>query len=286
MKRTTLFLLTAMMTANSLIAQTATSMDTTSVLNPTVYLDSIAQGYGTADKTVISLEDDPLSGRVRSRFTIVPFEAEQPERLNALSSLIAKANQAFGSHMYGCYSFGSIKEGSPHESYVTYFGDTKAHKLTILEKEETMNLTFMERKDSDDPTLRWFYGIKWKKATGGSICGTVYIILSKRPDLVTDANELTQAAQRTTVHPATMIGEDIKVSLDDATKEKIIMLERLLSRYEEELKRLRNERELASHSNNITLVNSITSLMEDLMKKRRETLGMLHKIVISASAKN
>lgn len=282
MKRITLTILAIVMTFCGIQAQDTATEIATNLRNLDDCLQKIADQYGIKDKAILKRDVNPFTNRLKSGSEIVPFEQNGENDDGLLSKLIAQADSAFFQCVMtrSCYKFGRIYPHTPDSDYTIYTGETAADKLTIMDAGEDAKLVFMEVKESEDPTLRWFYGLKWT-GEGSHLSGTIYTILSKRPDLI----ELEQNApvqSHITADPSkSRTPDDIMASIDEATKKKIFMLDRLLKQYDDEQKNLYGLYRNAFNLNNAELKTSITKQIEALMKKRQEALDKLHKIAMT-----
>lgn len=282
MKRITLTILAIVMTFCGIQAQDTATEIATNLRNLDDCLQKIADQYGIKDKAILRRDVNPLTNRLKSGSEIVPFKQNGENDDGLLSKLIAQADSAFFQCVMtrSCYKFGRIYPHTPDSDYTIYTGETVADKLTIMDAGEDAKLVFMEVKESEDPTLRWFYGLKWT-GEGSHLSGTIYTILSKRPDLI----ELEQNApvqSHITADPSkSRTPEDIMASIDEATKKKIFMLDLLLEQYDDEQKNLYGLYRNALNFNNAELKTSITKQIEALMKKRQEALDKLHKIAMT-----
>lgn len=282
MKRITLTILAIVMTFCGIQAQDTATEIATDLRNLDDCLQKIADQYGIKDKAILKRDVNPLTNRLKSGSEIVPFEQNGENDDGLLSKLIAQADSAFFQCVMtrSCYKFGRIYPHAPDSDYTIYTGETTADKLTIMDAGEDAKLVFMEVKESEDPTLRWFYGLKWT-GEGSHLSGTIYTILSKRPDLI----ELEQNApvqSHITANPSkSRTPDDIMASIDEATMRKMAMLDRLLKQYDDEQKNLYGLYRNALNFNNAELKTSITKQIEALMKKRQEALDKLHKIAMT-----
>lgn len=273
MKRITLTILAIVMTFCGIQAQdTATDLR-----NLDDCLQKIADQYGIKDKAILRRDVNPLTNRLKSGSEIVPFEQNGENDDGLLSKLIAQADSAFFQCVMtrSCYKFGRTNSG-----HTIYTGETAADKLTIMDDGEDAKLVFMEVKESEDPTLRWFYGLKWT-GEGSHLSGTIYTILSKRPDLIELEQNAPAQSDMTAVPSKSRTPDDIMASIDEATKKKIFMLDRLLKQYDDEQKNLYGLYRNAFNLGNAELKTSITKQIEALMKKRQEALDELHKIAMT-----
>lgn len=277
MKRITLTILAIVMTFCGIQAQdTATDLR-----NLDDCLQKIADQYGIKDKAILKRDVNPLTNRLKSGSEIVPFEQNGENDDGLLSKLIAQADSAFFQCVMtsSCYKFGRTNSG-----HTIYTGETAADKLTIMDDGEDAKLVFMEVKESEDPTLRWFYGLKWT-GEGSHLSGTIYTILSKRPDLIELEQNAPAQSDMTAVPSKAMteedLMEDLMASIDEATMRKMAILDRLLKLYDKEQKDL-----YGLYRNAFTIGTSdfranIAKQMEALMKKRQEALDELHKIAMT-----
>ena len=280
MKRITLTILATVMTFCGIQAQGTATVSTTDLCNPTTYLDKIMGHYGIKDREIMRREINPLTNRVKNLTVIMPFEQDGEHDDGLLSELIAQADSAFGQYVFtpSCYNFGKITPLTTHTGHTIYTGETTADKLTIIDDGEDANLCYMEVKESEDPTLRWFYGLKWTRV-GSHLSGTVYIILSKRPDLI--EQESLVRSYTTTVSSKATSDEEIMETIDAAIRRKMLELEQLLEKYEDEQAYLHRNYLTADAHSNFKLKKSITKQMEKLMKKRQDALDELHKIAMT-----
>ncbi|MDO4822745.1 MAG: hypothetical protein Q4A08_01075 [Bacteroidales bacterium] len=280
MKRITLTILATVMTFCGIQAQGTATVSTTDLCNPTTYLDKIMDHYGIKDREIMRREINPLTNRVKNLTVIMPFEQDGEHDDGLLSELIAQADSAFGQYVFtpSCYNFGKITPLTTHTGHTIYTGETTADKLTIIDDGEDANLCYMEVKESEDPTLRWFYGLKWTRV-GSHLSGTVYIILSKRPDLI--EQESLVRSYTTTVSSEATSDEEIMETIDEATRRKMTVLDRLLKQYDDEQKDLYGHYRTAYNLGNAELRGSIAKQITALMKKRQEALDELHKIAMT-----
>lgn len=278
MKRITLTILATVMTFCGIQAQdTATDLR-----NLDDCLQKIADQYGIKDKAILKRDVNPLTNRLKSGSEIVPFEQNGENDDGLLSKLIAQADSAFFQCVMtrSCYKFGRIYPHTPDSDYTIYTGETAADKLTIMDAGEDAKLVFMEVKESEDPTLRWFYGLKWT-GEGSHLSGTIYTILSKRPDLIELAQNAPVQSYITTVPSKSRTPDDIMASIDEATMRKMTVLNGLLKQYDKEQKDLYGQYRNALSLGNAELRGSITKQIKALMKKRQEVLDELHKIAMT-----
>lgn len=281
MKRITLTILATVMTFCGIQAQDTATEIATDLRNLDHCLQKIADQYGIKDKAILKRDVNPSTNRVKNLTEIVPFEQNGENDDGLLSKLIAQADSAFFQCVMtsSCYKFGRTNSG-----HTIYTGETAADKLTIMDDGEDAKLVFMEVKESEDPTLRWFYGLKWT-GEGSHLSGTIYTILSKRPDLIELAQNAPVQSYITTIPSKAMteedLMEDLMASIDEATMRKMAILDRLLKLYDKEQKDL-----YGLYRNAFTIGTSdfranIAKQMEALMKKRQEALDELHKIAMT-----
>lgn len=277
MKRITLTILATVMTFCGIQAQDTATEIATNLRNLDDCLQKIADQYGIKDKAILKRDVNPLTNRLKSGSEIVPFEQNGENDDGLLSKLIAQADSAFFQCVMtsSCYKFGRTNSG-----HTIYTGETAADKLTIMDDGEDAKLVFMEVKESEDPTLRWFYGLKWT-GEGSHLSGTIYTILSKRPDLIELEQNVPAQSDMTAVPSGHTTEEDLMASIDNATKKKIFMLDRLLKQYDDEQKNLYGLYRNAFNLSNVELKTSITKQIEALMKRRQEALDELHKIAMT-----
>ena len=240
-------------------------------------LQKIADQYGIKDKAILKRDVNPLTNRLKSGSEIVPFEQNGENDDGLLSKLIAQADSAFFQCVMtsSCYKFGRTNSG-----HTIYTGETAADKLTIMDDGEDAKLVFMEVKESEDPTLRWFYGLKWT-GEGSHLSGTIYTILSKRPDLIELEQNAPAQSDMTAVPSKSRTPDDIMASIDEATMRKMTVLNGLLKQYDKERNDLYNQYRNALSLGNAELKGSITKQIKALMKKRQEALDELHKIAMT-----
>lgn len=277
MKRITLTILAIVMTFCGIQAQDTATEIATNLRNLDDCLQKIANQYGIKDKAILKRDVNPLTNRLKSGSEIVPFEQNGENDDGLLSKLIAQADSAFFQCVMtsSCYKFGRTNSG-----HTIYTGETAADKLTIMDDGEDAKLVFMEVKESEDPTLRWFYGLKWT-GEGSHLSGTIYTILSKRPDLI-ELEQNAPAQSDMTADPSkSRTPDDIMASIDEATMRKMTVLDELLKLYDKEQKDLYDHYINAFNLGNAELKTSITKQMEALMKKRQEVLDELHKIAMT-----
>ena len=277
MKRITLTILATVMTFCGIQAQDTATEIATDLRNLDHCLQKIADQYGIKDKAILKRDVNPSTNRVKNLTEIVPFEQNGENDDGLLSKLIAQADSAFFQCVMtrSCYKFGRTNSG-----HTIYTGETAADKLTIMDDGEDAKLVFMEVKESEDPTLRWFYGLKWT-GEGSHLSGTIYTILSKRPDLIELAQNAPVQSYITTIPSKSRTPDDIMASIDEATMRKMAVLDRLLKQYDDEQKDLYGHYRTAYNLGNAELRGSIAKQIKVLMKKRQEALDELHKIAMT-----
>lgn len=282
MKRITLTILAIVMTFCGIQAQDTATEIATNLRNLDDCLQKIADQYGIKDKAILKRDVNPLTNRLKSGSEIVPFEQNGENDDGLLSKLIAQADSAFFQCVMtrSCYKFGRIYPLTPDSDYTIYTGETAADKLTIMDDGEDAKLVFMEVKESEDPTLRWFYGLKWT-GEGSHLSGTIYTILSKRPDLIELEQNVPVQSHITADPSKSRTPDDIMASIDEATMRKMTVLNGLLKQYDKERNDLYNQYRNALSLGNAELKGSITKQIKALMKKRQEALDELHKIAMT-----
>ena len=102
----------------------------------------------------------------------------------------------------------------------------------------------METKNTDDPEMRDFYAIKWKEQVGCT-SGIIYLIKSKRPDLVLKEQQGASSSK------ARNIDEEMMDYIDDSDKFRINLLGQLIENYDEELNALFEKREQLGYDKKI-----------------------------------
>ncbi|MBR6198325.1 MAG: hypothetical protein IKQ72_12100 [Bacteroidaceae bacterium] len=151
-------------------------------------INIIIDKWGDKDKTQNTVSRNPESGAIVSKVVIVPFNhGRSPQTF--LEADLKKAINAYDDDKECAYNYGRINnvggDRPPRDYWATFTGEDEGFQEIILSQADrlTYNLVFMEVKNADDPTKRDFYAIKWRKRQE-DYDGKVYMITSKRPDLI------------------------------------------------------------------------------------------------------
>ena len=253
-------------------------------------MSNLAQKYGYDNDISLSNKVNPESGRLISSVTTIPFSSAKAFEnvpmdeilsgkantvTNDFEQIIADVESKFQSCMSQAYTVGNTRQGDSHTSINTLTGDNPSDMICILAQDESASLLYMETKNTDDPEMRDFYAIKWKEQVGCT-SGIIYLIKSKRPDLVLKEQQGASSSK------ARNIDEEMMDYIDVSDKFRINLLGQLIENYDEELNALFEKREQFGYDKKIKKITTLTEKqIEYTIKKRQEALNKLHNIIMN-----
>lgn len=249
-----------------------------------VVMNKIAQFYGLKDEVQTESARQPESGALISSLNIIPLRANPNYRIDIekapssgeyeetdIRELIGEAKQAFKSCNIS-YSSGYLQGRMCDEEYNVQIAPGKS--LTLLSPNTDEQLLYMEVKNKENPTLRDFFAVKWKYDDSDMVSGALYFITNRRPDL-TEKDERTAAElEFTQSHTANSVLPSVHISI----RQRLALLEKLGTKYEEDIKQLQRDLFIADTSKE---KRRIRKQIEQLNKKRQEVLDEMHNIIMN-----
>lgn len=221
-----------------------------------------ANANGRLEATT-ELRRNPESNAVISSMEIIPFQSSSA----VMADLIKKAQKAFEADRDKGYNYGNIQGGN----YGTFKGEDSQSILEIMNETEqpAPHILYLEVKCADNPQMRTFYGLKWGHKEGAGTYGALYLITSKRPDLII-AEEDKKADDADE--------EDVMSSLPTYAQNRLKVLGAMIDTYTDEMNTL--QRNVDENYNNPTLRQSFIDQMKLIQKKRQELLDKIHQIIL------
>ena len=221
-----------------------------------------ANANGRLEATT-ELRRNPESNAVISSMEIIPFQSSSA----VMADLIKMAQKAFEVDRDKGYNYGNIQGGN----YGTFKGEDRQSILEIMNETEqpAPHILYLEVKCADNPQMRTFYGLKWGHKEGAGTYGALYLITSKRPDLIIaekdkkadDADEI-----------------DVMSLMSGDAQNRIRVLGMMIDAYTNELTELRR---IANEKyDNSTLRQSYIDQMKLFQEKRQELLDKVHQIIL------
>lgn len=228
-------------------------------------LNAVIDKWGDKDNAQNTVSRNPESGAITSKVTIMPFTCKDDALFETeLKNIVA----AFDSDQECAYNYGKIN----HDEFsrggtdlATYTGEDDKNSEIILSRGEhlTYDLLYMEVKNANDPTKRDFYAIKWRKTQTG-FNGRVFLITSKRPDLIVQSEVKT-------------IDEQVEDLISEADKKEYLLYKKTAEKYKKEIDEITQKRKLASSGNQIKMFEE---LINDYKVKYRQILDQMHTLIL------
>lgn len=221
-----------------------------------------ANANGRLEATT-ELRRNPESNAVISSMEIIPFQSSSA----VMADLIKKAQKAFEADRDKGYNYGNIQGGN----YGTFKGEDSQSILEIMNETEqpAPHILYLEVKCADNPQMRTFYGLKWAHKEGAGTYGTLYLITSKRPDLIiAEKDKKADDADE----------EDVMSLLPTDAQNRLKVLGAMIDTYTDEMNTL--QRNVDENFGIPTLRQSFIDQMNLLQKKRQELLDKVHQIIL------
>lgn len=246
-------------------------------------MHNISSKFGLSnDKITRTVKRNAESGQINSFMAIVPFEGNKKD----LEPYIKTAVDEFvKTQATKAYNFGFIEPNQVagyHFSTLTDDGDVDdpSSNLLLLKVGENANLVYIEVKNSENPMLRNFYAIKWSegihlgvngKVESETITGTLYTIISKRPDVIERIRQNKQ--QQAQARPQTQ--EELMDRIPDDVKIKMTLLDNLQKEYDRQIENLRD-----AVSDERISPKDARKQIKVLELKRQKTLDEMHSLIM------
>lgn len=231
--------------------------------------------HGNVDEASIEKFASPESGKLISLNITIPFKGEinnQGGNQDEIEKLIREVKIAFAEEQDKAYNSGHYQPAKGNSEYATTTGPYMNSIKKIIPTDD-YEFVVMEIKGRTDPTMREFYCVCWKKS-GNVFNGYVYLIYSKRPDLIADEEEREEQGKAQSM--ADVMPEYGTVA------QKMAVLERLSKQYQDEIYRLSKEitNPLYNQSKGTIGVRSeLLYQIRDYRSKLQEVLAEMQVIV-------
>lgn len=256
----------AIAVSNSL-AQDNSAM--TSAENVYKAMMAIRKEAGLEAETTSEMKRSPESGSVISAVEVIPIRSKN---VAVMKSLLEKAKVAFDTDKEKSYNSGNLQGLNPgFANFGTWKGDDLASFIEIIRMGEfpAPRLLYMEVKCADNPQMRTFYGVKWAEGED-EIYGALFLITSKRPDLILNADEKKVREDE----------DDIMSLLPEDVQNKVKILSKLVSEYSDEMDFLQRKADEAAYP---ILRDSYINQILDLQKKRQQLIDKTNLIIFEAT---
>lgn len=139
-------------------------------------LNDLSEKYGDKDHIAysrkVNIEDNSLTSSVQ----IIPFQCPVGQ------GILAKVKAAFMDDKELAYSFTQVMPGE-FGAWIVGTGDYHDEELRARDRTQ-QEYVAMSVKNNDNPELRDYYGVVWEVKEGNLIKGKIYIITSRRGDLL------------------------------------------------------------------------------------------------------
>ncbi|MBR1916328.1 MAG: hypothetical protein IJ832_00525 [Bacteroidaceae bacterium] len=139
-------------------------------------LNDLSEKYGDKDHIAysrkVNIEDNSLTSSVQ----IIPFQCPVGQ------GILAKVKAAFMDDKELAYSFTQVMPGELG-AWIVGTGDYHDEELRARDRTQ-QEYVAMSVKNNDNPELRDYYGVVWEVKEGNLIKGKIYIITSRRGDLL------------------------------------------------------------------------------------------------------
>ena len=208
-------------------------------------LNAVIDKWGDKDNAKNTVSRNPESGAIISKVTIMPFTCKDDALFETeLKNIVA----AFDSDQECAYNYGKINHDEfsrDGTNWATYTGEDDKNTELILSVSErpTYNLLYMEVKNANDPTKRYFYAIKWRKTQTG-YDGRVFLITSKRPDLIVQSEVKT-------------VDEQVEDLICESDKKEYLLYKKTAEKYKKEIDEIMQKRKLASSGDQIKMFEEL-----------------------------
>lgn len=229
--------------------------------------------HGNVDEASIEKFASPESGKLISLNITIPFKGEindQGGNQDEIEKLIREVKIAFAEEQDKAYNSGHYQPAKGNSEYATTTGPYMNSIKKIIPTDD-YEFVVMEIKGRTDPTMRELYCVCWKKS-GNGFNGYVYLIYSKRPDLIADEEreEQGKAQSMADIMPA------------GTAAQKMAVLERLSKQYQDEIYRLSKETTNLLYNQGagtIGVRNELLYQIRDYRSKLQEVLAEMQAIV-------
>lgn len=230
--------------------------------------------HGNVDEASIEKFASPESGKLISLNITIPFKGEinnQGGNQDEIEKLIREVKIAFAEEQDKAYNSGHYLPAKDNSEYATTTGPYMNSIKKIIPTDD-YEFVVMEIKDRTDPTMRELYCVCWKKS-GNVFNGYVYLIYSKRPDLIADEEEREEQRKAQSMADIMPAG---------TAAQKMAVLERLSKQYQDEIYRLSKETTNPLYNQStgtIGVRNELLYQIKDYRSKLQEVLAEMQAIV-------
>lgn len=256
----------AIAVSNSL-AQDKSAM--TSAENVYKAMMAIRKEAGLEAETTSEMKRNPESGSVISAVEVIPIRSKN---VAVMKSLLEKAKVAFDTDKEKSYNSGNLQGLNPgFANFGTWKGDDLASFIEIIRMGEfpAPRLLYMEVKCADNPQMRTFYGVKWAEGEN-EIYGALFLITSKRPDLILNADEKKVREDE----------DDIMSLLPEDVQKKVKIMSKMIAEYSDEMETLQGKVDMDPYP---TLRDSYINQILDIQKKRQQLIDKTNQIIFEAT---
>lgn len=226
--------------------------------------------HGDLKEMNIAKYASPESGKLISVDATIPFRGKiGHNNQDDIEQLIDEVIKAFAKDEGKAFSSGHRFPKKGNSEYGTTVGPNMDSYRKIIPSDD-YEFVFMEIKSTNDPTMRDFFCVCWKKE-GAEISGHINMIYSKRPDLIVKEEEMEEQGK----------GQSVADILTDSNpaKRKLAVLERLSKQYQDEIYRLTKEFN-GTPLNNQPLRIELQNQIRDYRSKQNEVLDEMNRIAI------
>lgn len=206
---------------------------------------------------------NPESGALVYDIEIIPFRSQSLK----CRELIENAKEAFETDREKGYNYGNFQlQGSNISNFGTWIDDSlRFIEIANISDNPTPHILFLEEKCKDNPQMRKFFGLKWTE--GDAISGTLYYIISKRPDLIFKERDDRSKQQ------AMELPQDLGVRL--------MLIDKSLSKYDDMIEdlncKIKNSKYSSSEEN--AARNLFLQQLKDVVEKRKALLDTWQKLI-------
>ena len=224
--------------------------------------------YGNVREANMEKYASPESGKPISLVITIPFRGKiGHNNQNDIEQRLDEVIKAFAKDEGKAFSSGHRLPKKGNSEFGTTVGPNMDSYRKIIPSDD-YEFVFMEIKSTNDPTMRDFFCVCWKKE-GAEISGHINMIYSKRPDLIVQEEEMEEQGK----------GQSVADILTDSNpaKRKLAVLERLSKQYQDEIYRLTKEFNGTSLNNQPVRIE-LQNQIHDYRSKQNEVLDEMNRI--------
>lgn len=300
MKKTFLIITMALFAISSLQAQIVEEMNLPDykkfigeeIEGVTFTMHNISSKFGVTDNIITrTVKRNAESGLINSFMAIVPFEGNKKDLEPYIKTAVDEFVKTQATKAYNFGIVGPSQVAGYHFSTLTDDGDVNdpSSNLLLLKVGENANLVYIEVKNSENPMLRNFYAIKWSegvhlglngKVESETIAGTLYTIISKRPDVIEREQQSKQDKQQQ-AQAGPKSESELMEKMPDGVKIKMTLLDNLQKEYNRQIEDLRNLIINGMFENVIKEdKKSVRKQIKILEDKRQQVLDEMHNLIM------